>query len=130
MFSNDFNIPFFFDNTLNKKFKVFGQVLYIYFDPTFRRYVSVIDVGLKQRSTIFVDEVFKYRKSFLDNNFQFIFSKKKDTFFLKPVHFLNSKNERALKKRYLSFSDRGFSFLKLNQFSFLNVKYFTFKNEN
>src|SRR5689334_4040658 len=67
--------------------------------------------------------------------------KKKDTFSLRPVHFLNSKSERALKKRYLSFYDRRFSFLKLNRFSFLafsnynfekakNENLFNFKNEN
>ena len=103
MLINNPNVPFFLDNTLNKNFKVFGQILYVYFDPTFRRYVSVVDVGLKQKATIFVDEIFRYRKSFLSNNFQFLFLKKKDTFFLKPVHFLNSKNERVLKRRYLSF---------------------------
>jgi hypothetical protein len=87
MLTNNLNIPFFLDNTLNKNFKVFGQILYVYFDPTFRRYVSVIDVGLKQKATIFVDEVFRYRKNFLGNNFQFLFMKKKDTFFLRAVHF-------------------------------------------
>jgi hypothetical protein len=127
---NNSNVPFFFDNTLTKNFKVFGQVLYIYFDPTFRRYVSVIDVGLKQKATIFVDEVFKYRKNILDNNFQFSFSKKKDIFFLKPVHFLNSKSERVLKKRYLSSRERNFSFLKLKKFSLLTLKSFNVKREN
>ena len=55
-------VPFFFDKNLTKNFKVFGQILYVYFDPTFRRHVSVIDVGLKQKSTIFVDDVFQFRK--------------------------------------------------------------------
>ena len=103
MLTSNSNISFFFDSALVNKYKVFGQILYIYFDPTFRRYVSVIDVGLKQKATIFTDELFLYRKNFLGNNFQFLFSRRKDTFSLKPVHFLNSKNERALKKRYLSF---------------------------
>ena len=138
---SNLDIPFFFDRNLSKNFKIFGQVLYIYFDPTFRRHVSVIDIGLKQKSTIFVDDIFKNRNYLGDNNFQFLFLKKKDTFSLKPVHFLNSKNERALKKRYLSFYDRKFSFLKLNRFSFLvfsnysfektkNENLFNFKNEN
>ena len=90
MLINNPNVPFFLDNTLNKNFKVFGQILYVYFDPTFRRYVSVVDVGLKQKATIFVDEIFRYRKSFLSNNFQFLFLKNKNTFFLKHILFLNS----------------------------------------
>ena len=128
--SRSLTVPFFFDKNLTKNFKIFGQVLYVYFDPTFRRHVSVIDVGLKQKASIFVDEVFRYRNFFFNNNFQFLFTKKKDIFSLKPVHFLNSKNERVLKRKYLFSSDTRFSFLKLNKFSFLTLKYFNVKNEN
>ena len=87
--SYNLDIPFFFDKNLTKNFKVFGQVLYIYFDPTFRRYVSVVDVGLKQKSTIFVDDIFKYRTNLGDNNFQFLFFKKKDIFFLLAFNLFN-----------------------------------------
>ncbi len=122
-------VPFFFDNSLTKNFRIFGQILYIYFDPTFRRYVSVIDVGLKQKASIFVDDIFRGRSFYLNNNFQFLLSKKRDIFSLRPVHFSSSKNERALKRKYLFSSSYTLRPLKLNNFSFLAVKYFTAKNE-
>jgi hypothetical protein len=116
-------LPFFLDRNLTKNFKVFGQVLYIYFDPTFRRHVSVVDIGLKQKSTIFIDEIFKFRTTMLDNNFQFSFQKKKDIFSLKPVHFLNSKNERVLRRKYLSSFEKRIEFFNFNSFSILSLNF-------
>jgi hypothetical protein len=116
-------LPFFLDRNLTKNFKVFGQILYVYFDPTFRRHVSVIDIGLKQKSTIFVDEIFKFRTTILDNNFQFSFLKKKDIFSLKPVHFLNSKNERVLRRKYLSSLEKKIELFNVSSFSILCLNF-------
>jgi hypothetical protein len=116
-------LPFFLDRNLTKNFKVFGQVLYVYFDPTFRRHVSVIDIGLKQKSIIFVDEIFRFRNTILDNNFQFSFLKKKDIFSLKPVHFLSSKNERVLRRKYLSSLEKKIELFNFNSFSILCLNF-------
>ena len=58
-----------------------------------------------------------------------VYRTKKNIFFLKPVHFLNSKSERALKKRYFSSYDKQLSFLKLNDFSLLTLNKFNVKSE-
>lgn len=102
---NYLTVPFFLDKNLRKSFKVFGQILYVYFDPTFRRHVSVVDVGLKQKSTVFIDEIPSFSGINFDNNFHFLFQKNRDVFSLKSAHFLNLKNERILTKKHLCSSE-------------------------